>query len=279
MTNYTLLATDIDGTLLDHHGRLPAETLAALRCCAERGMTIALATGRNLTVTRPIALAVAEAAGGEIFLILQDGCLVMRFPAMQVLQYHNLPLPKAQAASRFFLAQRQPIILFDPVPDGQRFTLHPNGPLSDGLSRYIGQKQGQYTCQPAERPLNLAPSKIVTIDGEAKIAAFYSQLGETLPGARILKTKAVHLDAWFLEIGALLASKARALRYLAQYLGRDLSEVVAVGDEENDIGMIEAAGLGVAMGNASEPVKAVAGLIIGPNSEGGLARFLQTRLN
>ena len=44
------------------------------------------------------------------------------------------------------------------------------------------------------------------------------------------------------------------------------------------MGMIQAAGLGVAMGNASEAVKAVADLVIGPNSEAGLARFLRTRL-
>ena len=70
-----------------------------------------------------------------------------------------------------------------------------------------------------------------------------------------------------------------ALSHLASSLGVKREEVVAVGDSPNDIDMIEWAGLGVAMGNASEKVKSSANLVIKPASDHGLALLLETLLS
>ena len=62
MKNDGILVTDLDGTLLDQHGHLPIANCDALRRCADQGLTLVLATGRNLTITRPIADAICTSA-------------------------------------------------------------------------------------------------------------------------------------------------------------------------------------------------------------------------
>lgn len=275
-----LLVTDIDGTLLDQHGHLPTANCDALRRWVDQGLTLALATGRNLTITRPIAETIAEVIDQEFFLILQDGCLVMQYPSQRILQYHNLPLAEAQAAGQIFYDEKLSVLLFDPLPHGEGFMLHKNGPLPPGLAHYVHRKTGQFIIQPGGAPLTVAPSKLVTINRQASINDIYQRLKTTLPAIRVLRTEAIHLGpgAWFLEVGPLQASKLAALKWLTQYLGRDLSAVIAVGDAENDIEMIQAAGLGVAMANASDRVKTVADQVIGSNVEAGLAHFLLSLL-
>jgi hydroxymethylpyrimidine pyrophosphatase-like HAD family hydrolase len=118
------------------------------------------------------------------------------------------------------------------------------------------------------------PSKIVTLDDEHTIEYLFQTMTTSLPEARVLRTEAVRLRAWFIEIGASAASKVQALQTLLTYLGTNLEETIAVGDAENDIEMIQAAGLGIAMVNASERVKAVANRVIGSNQTNGLADFL-----
>ena len=275
MHNFSLLVTDIDGTLTDPHGTLPATNLAALRRCTERGIGLALATGRNFTITRPLAETISQAVQQEIFLILQDGSLLLAYPSMTVLRYHNLPQAIAQTACNHFRACGQPVLLFDPLPDGNRFTLCEYGPLASSLQTYVGRKTGQFRHHPIDHPIRSGTSKIVTIDDLSRINTVYASLADCLPQARVLRTEAVHLDAWFLEVGPVQASKAQALASLVEHTGLDLTTVIAVGDAENDLEMIQAAGLGVAMGNASARVKAAADLVIDSNAVAGLGQFLE----
>ena len=74
----------------------------------------------------------------------------------------------------------------------------------------------------------------------------------------------------YLEMIPPAASKGAALRFLALHLGVPLEQTVAVGDQENDMEMIRAAGLGVAMPQAPETVRGVAGRVAPPDDQGGL---------
>ncbi len=71
------------------------------------------------------------------------------------------------------------------------------------------------------------------------------------------------------------ASKGNALRIIASDLAIKPEEIVAFGDNHNDIGMLRLAGLGVAMGNAHEEVKAVADYVTGSNTEEGVAAAIE----
>ena len=69
-------------------------------------------------------------------------------------------------------------------------------------------------------------------------------------------------------------NKAKAVGALAQFLGVDLSEVAAIGDGLNDLEMLSEVGFAIAMGNASDLVKAAADLVVGSNNEAGVAQAI-----
>lgn len=273
---YQLLVTDLDGTLLDEKGHLPPANLQALGRWADQGFQIALATGRNLTITQAIATEITAAINRPIYLIVQDGALLLEFPTRRVLQHHNLDLVAAQQTCEQLQMMGQPAMLFDPLPHGNGFLLCEYGQASTGLARYLQKKPGQYRAWPADQPLESAPSKIVTIDTFIQLEKLHETLRNQVNNARILMTEAVHLDAWFLEIGSPQAAKVQAMDCLLQYLQLDWAAVIAAGDAENDLEMIAAAGLGLAMENGSDRVKRVANLVIGPNHQAGLGQFLET---
>ena len=82
-----------------------------------------------------------------------------------------------------------------------------------------------------------------------------------------------------LEINHQGVSKGRAVKALADYYGIKREEIVCIGDNENDISMIEYAGLGVAMGNAIDQVKALADYITDSNKEEGVSNALKKIFN
>jgi len=74
-------------------------------------------------------------------------------------------------------------------------------------------------------------------------------------------------------------NKAVGISHVTKYLNIPKERVIAFGDEDNDLEMIEYAGIGVAMGNAISPLKSIANEVTGTNNEDGIAKFLQERLN
>ena len=78
------------------------------------------------------------------------------------------------------------------------------------------------------------------------------------------------------EIGSPLADKGMALTELAEYLGIQKKEILAIGDSGNDIGLLQAAGVAVAMGNADDEVKQLADIVTRSNSEDGAAMVIET---
>ena len=119
------------------------------------------------------------------------------------------------------------------------------------------------------------PTKIVVTGDAGPISDVPAVVDAHFNGA----LAAMHTYDHLCEIGHPDGSKGAALSHLASSLGVKREEVVAVGDSPNDIDMIEWAGLGVAMGNASEKVKSSANLVIKPASEHGLALLLEDLLS
>ena len=279
---YHILITDIDGTLVDQTGLLPDLNIQALRRWVDAGRILVLATGRNLRITRQIAQTIDR----DMFLILQDGSLLMHYPSQKVLCYHNLSQTLTQKAMKLFREIGLSVLLYEPLPDGLTFCLCEHGPLSDGLNRSLQRHQGRYH-QPSPAALPKTSSKIVTIDTDKVTAHYWPQLQEALPKARVLRTEAVHLGAWFLEVGPPAASKVAALGDLLHHLRQtkqtidlrsNFDSVLAFGDAENDIDMLKVAGLGLAVQNASPQVKTAANQVIGSNTEAAVGQFILTNL-
>ena len=122
--------------------------------------------------------------------------------------------------------------------------------------------------------LPFAPVKILMSVDPAILADVQRRIAAFLPD----NLNVVHTAPFYLEVIPRVINKGQGIRDICRTLGMDVSEVIAFGDAENDIPMLRAAGVGVAMGNAADAVKAAADRVTLTNNEDGIAAALEALL-
>ncbi len=256
---YRALLLDIDGTLVHPGRRQPHRaTLQALEELRRRGITVVLATGRTLAAARP------EVMGGfrPDHYICINGAYVAAGNG-QVLYHH--PMSQRQFDDILYLAQRES------CPVGFAF--------SEGYYTYVGDE----TYRRYYREVN--GDMAVLRDGtggtrhlEGLPYAAFGILPEARRAAFADAALGLHLTAFdqdVYDISQAGHTKASGAARLLAATGIDWGELVAVGDGENDIELLEAAGLGVAMGNAPGHVKARADAVTGPVTGDGVLQVIR----
>jgi Cof subfamily protein (haloacid dehalogenase superfamily) len=252
-----LLVCDLDGTLIDASMALDPALVAAFRAAAARGLRISIATGRMpLAVDR-----YREALEVRVPLIYYNGALLRDEVNGRDLLAHQLPRGiLARALEVFSAAPVHPLFFRDeqvyclePSPDVRSFC------DDEGLRAHVVPDPGEF--------LRLgAFVKAVFIGHPSDLALMRPDL-EALAG---VETRCVRTADRYLELLPAAATKGGALVELAAHLGVQLDRVVAVGDQENDLEMIRAAGLGVAMPHAPDAVRAAADRVAPMPRDGGL---------
>lgn len=122
---------------------------------------------------------------------------------------------------------------------------------------------------------NTGPNKILIAGDKELIKTIEDRLNVLHAG----KLNIYKSQATYLEVMSLQASKAKAIEFLIGKYGIDKNEIMAIGDNYNDKGMIEFAGMGVAMGNAPEEIKLVADHVTDTNNNDGVAKALHLYFN
>jgi 5-amino-6-(5-phospho-D-ribitylamino)uracil phosphatase len=265
-----LVVTDIDGTLLDSAGRVSEEALAILKRVASAGATVCLATSRRWVGAR----AVAEELGLDCPLILYDGAITRQCSSGETLASQPLQREAAQEAVAELISRGlRPIAQYN-GPGGESMLTVSADPATDYAARFVERFQAQ---------IQIAPLDALTLgrDTLLRVVAF-------APHDFLLETASAFTDAQLgtqlLEMGgydmaeltffAPGASKGAALLALAERLGIPAAETFAIGDGLNDISMLKAAGMSVAMAGAPPSVRAAARFVTSSNDEEGFARAL-----
>lgn len=262
---YDLLVCDLDGTLIDHRRALDPELVRAFRAAQERGLRISLATGRM-----PAAV---ERYGADLDIrapiIYYNGALVRDPETGENLLSLSLP--------RGVLRRAWDVFAHAPV--------HPLFYRDDTLycvaetwavKQYCDQENLRAEVIPdPEDFLSLGAFVKSLLIGHPDVLPTVRAELEPVVGseARLLRTQPTYLELVPPE-----ASKGAALTRLAGHLGVPLERVIAVGDQENDREMLEAAGLGIAMPHAPDFVRAAADRVAPPPSQGGLLALLRELL-
>ena len=273
---FKLVALDIDGTVLDSSGHVSRRLKRALALLARRDVRTVLCTGRRWRTTLPVmgeienAHALAVCCGGAL---IKDGT--------DNRTYHAIPLPR-RAARHVAEAMRGkdlvPFILLD-RDAGERELL-----ISD-LDRahaadlpYVKSNEEFVEYYPGEFPKLAEPVLVVyTMDEVRRVSAAQQPLQRKLAGESTLT--AMHQGRygaaqWALEAHGIRATKWNALRWLLKRWRVPARQVVAIGDDVNDIPMLRAAGMSFAMGNAVPAVKRVASRTTTSNDEDGVVEAL-----
>jgi Cof subfamily protein (haloacid dehalogenase superfamily) len=257
MTNepVRLLALDLDGTLFDFNFQFSPRVRRAVAKAQQLGIAVTLATGRSVTSTRPFA---EELDIREPLICYQGGWIAERNGRV----LHRVALDRNLAAQMIDFAQARNwhVNLYC---DGQLYLTELRHPLSfyEGLLNPAAQHVSDLHAL-----LDRDPDKVLIVT-EGNGDEILAGLRERFDG----QMEIVRSHDLFIEANPLNVDKGTGLAWLAMYLGVPQSQVMAVGDQDNDAPMVAWAGLGVAMGNGSPACKAVADWIAPPLDQDGAA--------
>lgn len=271
--NYKLLALDIDGTLLNSKGELSPRTRRAILKGQEQGVVVVLVTGRRLTTTLPWA----NALGVREPLIVHNGAIIYNQRTQTILSQQGIDLQIANEILDKLNALSLNYIVYTGESAGER-VVAPRGSWQgskDLLGHYLGER-AEFLEHVA---LGVAPIRISIIDHYAKVDSYFHELVSTY-GERInTMLFGAERDTWRgIEIIAGHCHKGTGLAYLANHLNLSAAEIIAIGDNVNDVEMICWAGLGIAMENGSKVLKEKAKRIAPSHDHDGVAQIIEELL-
>lgn len=272
-TPIRLVAIDIDGTLLDPHFQISRRNLEALRAAHESGIEIMLATGRR----HDYAIPVVRDLGIPVWLISSNGALV-RSSSGETFYADRLP---AQTARKLILHMDEfrgnAVLTFDRQGPGA-LVLEPEHTLHRSIARWI-EKNAEHIryLSPLEAALIEDPIQAMYCGGVEHMKAARQRLAQAdfIGQITVLRTQYDYRDLSILDILNRECTKGHALRRWAEHRGLPPQQIMAIGDNYNDLEMLEFAGLPVLMGNASEELKQSGWRVTASNAESGVAAALE----
>lgn len=257
---YRLIATDLDGTLLTPDGTISAATREALTAAQELGVALVIATGRNYPMMRYFCHDLRLSAPQ----ISCNGAVVVAPATGDLLHVTTVPPAFVGPVLRFLEEQGVPAAFFGLL---ELWISHDNPYAELLIPRELDPPR---TVDSLYSLADTPCAKLVAMDPPEVIERL-RPLAEARFGADLYVTQT---SRNLLEFHHPQVSKGQALAQIARDLGVSPHEVIAFGDSHNDLEMLRFAGLGVAMGNASDEVKAVADLVTLPNDQDGIAHMV-----
>jgi Cof subfamily protein (haloacid dehalogenase superfamily) len=272
-----LLALDIDGTLTDPSFQVPARNIAALRAAHEAGIEIILATGRR----HDYALPIAQELGFPIWLISSNGALI-RSSDSETFFTDRLPARTALELIQYMNEYRgHAVLTFDRpsnVPGNDSLVLESADELNKTVSRWLEVNRPYIKfVSPLEDALTEDPLQAMYCGRVALMERVQQKLSQAdfLDKITVMRTQYDHRDLCILDILNRECSKGHALRRWAEQRGIAREQVMAIGDNHNDLEMLEFAGVAVVMGNASNELKQNGWMLTGSNEESGVAQAVE----
>ncbi|MDR2518073.1 MAG: Cof-type HAD-IIB family hydrolase [Spirochaetaceae bacterium] len=263
------LALDLDGTLLRPDNTLSSRTIAAVQRFLSKGGRAIICTGRSIEAAEPYRAAL----GAQGPMVYFNGAQVaegetIRYAALLDLEiaaycvglsrrlglYYQMYLPSADGKS-VLLAERR-------SAEAEQYQRHTGiAPVIQDLEEVLGGAAGFAGC-----------IKGMFICGPDRHELIRKEVSARFGG----RMSMVRSSPTFLEILCAGVSKGRGLQEVLNHYRIDRSQVMAFGDEENDLSLFAAAGFSAAPANAKAAVQAAADMVIGSNAEDGVAGFLES---
>lgn len=255
-----LFVFDVDGTLLNARLQVAPSTRQAVRALLAGGHRVALASARP---PRSIALLSRDLLGAVAEMIALNGAWVSE--GDEALLERTLAPDDVAAIVAYARAQELEINLFS----GWEWWVEAVGPGIEAEAVIVSF--APTVVDDLLVPARRATHKILLIGDPGRVRDVRDWAEEHVPNVAASRSKPDYC-----ELVARDASKADAMTFLASRLGIPPGRVVAFGDGENDLPMIERAGIGVAMGNAMGDVKKAADLTTKSHDQDGIAHALRT---
>jgi Cof subfamily protein (haloacid dehalogenase superfamily) len=257
---YRLLALDLDGTVVRHDLTVSPRVRAAIAAAQRAGLLVTIATGRMYGAAMPFA----RLLGIDAPLICYQGAVIQNAADGVIRFAATMPgAPTAEALT--YLAEQD---TFAVAYINEVLHIAQQRPELDIYLSYHPEGAEVRLCADLPAVVREHPAtKVLFVAEPAQVAPLLAGL-QARVGDRLVTTQS---HALFGELTALGVNKGVALAELARQLHIPQEAVVAIGDQANDLEMVGWAGLGLAMGNAIDPLKAVANHVIPSIDNDGVA--------
>lgn len=259
MPNYRMIAIDLDDTLLTKDLTISPRTKEYIRRAREAGVHVTLATGRMYQSALPYARELAL----NLPLITYQGALVKETVSGEELLHLPLPLDLAREVISRIAPHFHTNVYVDDTLYVEKLT--PEAVQYGRVCGVVPHPVGDLL-----KFLDRAPTKVLAVGKENELNILREQMQRYFGSALHITKSKPH----FLEFSHPLATKGHALDMLARRWGLRADQVIAIGDSDNDLEMLDYAGLGVVMGNARPEVQARADYITRSNDEDGVAEVI-----
>lgn len=290
---YKFVAIDLDGTLLNSYGEVTPATKEALLKAKEKGVEIVLSSGRPISSTESLA----RELGVDNYLISGNGAAVYDIQNQKLIwdrfltKEQVLNIAKLCEENSFFYnvyTEDEVIasslnynVLFyhkENLKKIEEKRTHIN--VVQNIAKYI-EETGKdkflkiTVCDESQFIFNSIMKRLKLIDGIDVLETEYMSRKKIKSG-----TEDINIQYFYTEVTNKNVNKWSAIEFLLKMLNINKEEVLAIGDNMNDIEMIQNAGLGVVMGNSNPKMKEIADEIVSDNnSEGVLEAFNKFILN
>lgn len=263
---YKAVFLDLDGTLLDDNKKISEENKEAIQYAKEKGTQIIICSGRQQSMIRDYK----DEINASNYIICCNGAEIYDCDTKQDLYTANIPEDLVNilynySSKRNYLARLD--TKYGRYINNMDYFISKEMKLDEDIQKFIRENDiFQFTIGTAtEKQADEAIEFIKSLNRkDIKVENKYEA-----------KTKT--FDIWAINIISSNASKGNAINGLCKYLKIDLNDVIGMGDDYNDISMMDTVGYGIAMGNAMQLVKEHAKEVTLTNNENGVARVLKNK--
>lgn len=263
--NYKLLCIDIDGTLLDDEKRIPVSVKACLQRASAMGIRIVLASGRMPAgvemMEKELGIDCIKICNAGTYILMDEKCIGAEYLSIDSMRSIDKEIAGKNRVPLWIFREKDWYVTAIDKYVEREIEIIPYTPKlveTESLARQW-ESWGRL------------PNKLLIAADAERVPSIYQNMKE-----RMWQDIDIACSAdTFIEIFPMGVDKGKALRRICDYLNVDLREVIAFGDQELDIPMIEAAGTGVAMGNAISRLKEKADFITKTNNDAGIAYALE----
>ena len=255
-----MIATDIDGTILNWGKGFSPAIRSCISNLSAKGIKVVLVTGRM----HSSAIHVAEDLGLDTPIISYQGGLIKDIKGKTLYQ-KNL---NSDYAKEIIKWARENNIHINLYIDDKLYVENDN----DTIKYYVDGKHIEYTVCSFDDLKIENVNKILAIDinDAERVTSWVGELKKKYPDLYIVKS-----TPYFCEIGSSEAKKSLGVQILCDLWGIKKEEVLTIGDQDNDIDLVEAGGVGVAMGNATEELKKHADYITDTVDNDGFVKAIE----
>lgn len=273
MSNYRMLALDMDGTLLDSHKRVRPQTAQALQQLAQSGTAVALSTGRGLSELADYMPDLPFVRYGSLI----SGSLTMDFGRSQAMVTH--PIPHHVVLGLLDVARQNDAMVQILTPQSSVTRQEDIDHMAD-VHMEIYQDMYDRTCT---RTTDFHEFVLSHPNDALKVNLYHHTVEEREKNLQQLQAHPIdgvaltlaRAETTSLECTLGGVSKASGLQEISRRLGFSMEQVVCVGDAANDEEALRASGCAVAMGNATPEVKQIADLVVSDNDHDGIVDVIQ----